>query len=292
MTEQSGKMDEGLDRTPISEEQLAANREQDIATYQAKVIELNQQIGDSQTVLAQLNEACAARQQDLDNIYEAQAADLELKTRDLRQQIDQQLATSVVLDLEIKGKAAQRDAILLDFTNERTELDLKQEDISKQAQVIAAAQTQLLLDQETFDKKKQASQAHHQETIAQLDKRESVISSREAEVNLKESNNASEAERLSLWEQGLTARETSLSDSLSDFTAKKQDALLIIAQADAVIKQKQDNDAMTENIKIQVNQNLQDSNQIKVARIALANQTASIQQREQAVAQAEKRIGG
>lgn len=292
MVEQSGRMDEGLDRTPISEEQLAANRQQDIETYQTQVKDLNYQKEDLKIEIESLTAAITLKTVELNDLNAAKQKEFEAQVIELRQQIDQQLAQSASLDSEIKDKQAKRDSVLLDFSNQEQVLVDKQTSISQQAGIIAAARAQLDADIATFSKMKEDARAAAQSVSDALDKREAAISDRENAAGLQENKNTLDANENTLLAAQLNARRIQIASDQKDLDIKIQDANLILAQADAIAKQKAINDAATANITIQVEQNRSDADQIKVAQIALANKTADIQRREQAVSQAEQQIGG
>lgn len=285
-------MDAGVVRTEISDDQMAKNRQQALDDYNGQVIDINRQIKDANAILSQLNEAYAAREEDLNAMYIKKETDFNLKMSLVREQIDQMMNQSLILDTEIKEKQAQRDAISLDFAAQAEELNVKQQSISDQAKVLASAQLQLDSDRAVFAQIKEDSRAAAQSIADALDRRQKNLDEQQSSIDIA----SSEATRISREniqkEQGLAQQVKDLQDLQVVVAQQQQDALGIIAQASDVQKQKVENEAVILNNTKQTEQNRRDADQIRVAKIALANKTQDVQQREQAVTQAEQKIGG
>ena len=263
------------------------------AKYQEQVQSIHNQIEASQKELAQVMGSLAQAKAALMEQYSKKVTDMGSQIDVLQAQVDDLTVKIRALDIQIQDRQQTKDAINLDFTNQRVLIDTANADIKNKmdelsnmqkkfdsdAIVLSARQSDLEEAKKEFDsyRVKELTDVLTKIKEAQ-DKTESanaLITS--AQANLKEARDA----------------QLAINQAQSDLEAKTIVAQAVIDQAAAIKKKSDDADVQEqENSKLAL-QNQQDMNAIKVAKIAVSNREQSVAAREAAVAQAEiKIIGG
>ena len=238
---EKGGMDGGVTPTVISSEQLSANRQQDIDTYNAKIKDLASQVLVLSYRRDQLNSDIVARNKDLDDVAVKKMADLKSQSQSFISTIAQQTAMSMALNQEIKDKQNKRDSISLDFSNQKKEIIDGQERLAQGARDLAAAQAQLDLEKINLVSRETA--------VAGLMARESQLNARELIIVSKEQENEANAQKNLDNAEHASYQNKIIADKIDQLNLQKQqldkqlaDAAPILAQAEAILKQKADNE--------------------------------------------------
>lgn len=281
--------EEGKDKTIIQQAPDLKKLQDD---YNRKVIIFENDLKKRTDALNDISARLISARADLQIQYSAKIMSKETQLADLTSQIAALKDTISSLSAEISDKKIQKNAISLDFAAERQRLDASWDefhmaftDYQAKQKEVNYAQDSLLRANAELETAKKSFVDYKAAALADIDQKVAAANDLIAEAKSRDADSMSVLKRVS--------------DALTDLAQKKEametaltKAGPIIAQSDIIQEQASFNKKVqAENDAIAL-QNQTDVNQIKVLKIALHNKEMELNAREQAVSQAEQKIGG
>lgn len=210
----------------------------------------------------------------------------------LWENIEQLQAQIVDLSKQVFEKQGQLDSILLDFSKQNELLDNKQKDINNQADILTEAQK--VLDQKEVDleiREKELSETKDS-SLTEIAKRDNIYTTQNTDLLNRESQLKIDLENLKNSQADLNNQELLIAGEEEDLQNKLNEALPIIAQAQALKDLRIELDEKNAGLEIQLEKVRLDINQVKTTQIAQANKQAELNNREATIKLAEQKTAG
>lgn len=282
----------GQEVAPVLSEVDKIQHQKALEQYRADAQVLLDEIAESQKTLDLLEVNIASKQKELSDLAAVKVDSLNDRIAILEEEAMDKNTHLSDLDKEIEDKTAQRDSILLTFSDREQVLATRESQLNEGSARLAEMQTanlagadQLKKDKDAFEK----DQANFEST--------KLFNANE--IALREATLKADADRveknIELSHQlidELNAKQATVDQGQADLKVALEKAQPLLDQASVVEQQKKDLALKIDDQNARERQLAEDVAQVKTTQIALANREAQVKQRETMVALAEKKIGG